>query len=140
MRVAIIGSREKLWPHPEWAKRSVERYVNLFLAKGDVLVSGGANGVDSWAAEAAIRAGIEVVEHKPDYAQYGKGATFRRNATIVHDCGKLIAFWNGESRGTQHTIDYAQRQWLELGVPVVMVVEPEKHIPEWWLEPSDYAF
>ena len=51
-RVAVVGSRG----YPDRA--AVAAYVQA-LAEGTVVVSGGARGVDRWAADAAAECGLE---------------------------------------------------------------------------------
>lgn len=109
-RVAIVGSRD--WPDPVAVVLAVEN-----LPTGTVVVSGGARGVDRIAADAARARGLEVVEHLPDWERLGRRAGFVRNCAIVDDCDRVIAFQHERSRGTQHTIDLAER----LGKPVQVV-------------------
>jgi len=73
----------------------------------DIIVSGGAKGADTYAKEYAVKNNITIVEYLPDYEQYGRKAPLMRNIQIVENCDFLIAFWNGVSRGTKFTIDYA---------------------------------
>lgn len=134
-RVAIVGTREKFWKHPWWVERCVRRYVNKLLSQDDVVVSGGAAGADAWSADAARQRGLEVVEYLPDWDAHGKGAGFKRNWAIIKDCDRVVAFWDGISKGTQHTLDAA----AEVNKPVT-VINPELHVPDWWAEPGDYAF
>ncbi len=95
LKLAIIGSRS---------------LVNL-TDLGDVLpegvseiVSGGARGVDSAAAAYAKEHGIKLVEFLPDYEKYGRSAPLVRNQQIVDYADEGLAFWDGVSRGTVHTI------------------------------------
>jgi len=48
------------------------------------------------------------LEILPDYAKYGKSAPLIRNKEIVDKSDLIIAFWNGESKGTKYSIDYAK--------------------------------
>lgn len=99
MRVAIIGSRNFQ------DLRQVVVYVYDHLVPGrDVIITGGAQGVDETAAEAGRRHGCAVVVHEPDYKRYGRGAPLVRNKLIVSDCDQMIAFWDGKSRGTLHAV------------------------------------
>lgn len=102
MRLAIIGSRE----YPDL--QEVADFVKA-LPDGTVIVSGGAKGVDTAAAEAARARGLEVVEFRPNYKLHGRGATFIRNREILENCDAVVAFWDGRSRGTKFTIDTAER-------------------------------
>ncbi len=56
MRIAIVGSRQCD------AQGAVEYLIGSLAAKDPdiTIVSGGARGVDSWAAQAAERAGLKV--------------------------------------------------------------------------------
>ena len=104
MRVAIVGSRG----YP--SRGEVVDYVGK-LPEGFVVVSGGAEGVDSWAQEAALKRGMEFTIHAVTDAlrqAYGeKVAPLKRNELIVKDCEKLVAFWDMGSRGTLHAIRLA---------------------------------
>jgi hypothetical protein len=97
MKIAVIGSRGI-------SRIDCDR---IGARHGDVIVSGGARGVDSLAAAWARRNGLAVVEHLPDYASYGKAAPHVRNRKIVADADRVVAFWDGKSRGTKSTIDKA---------------------------------
>lgn len=109
-RIAIVGSRE----YPDW--NQVREYVESlpYLA---TVISGGARGVDRMAAETARRRGMNVVEYPADWERYGKSAGYRRNQTIVDNADRIVAFWDGKSPGTKHTIDIAERA----GKPVEVI-------------------
>ena len=81
------------------------------------VVSGGAQGADSLAAQWAVSRGLHLVVHKPEYSRFGKAAPLHRNKLIVQSCELLVAFWDGHSRGTKHAIDFAVRS----GVRVLVV-------------------
>lgn len=100
-RVAIVGSRR----YPDLSE--VAEFVSN-LPKGTIIVSGGAQGVDATAEEAAGVYGFEVESYRPDYAKHGKGAPLMRNKKIAEKCDRMIAFWDGNSRGTLHAITCAE--------------------------------
>lgn len=83
----------------------------------DMIVSGGARGADTLAREYAIKNNIPLIEYLPEYDRYGRRAPIMRNIQIVDNCDYLLAFWNGSSRGTKFTIDYAVRR----GIPYKVV-------------------
>ena len=100
MKIAIIGSR-----------KCPEIDIGAYLEETpDALVSGGAVGVDSYVRDYAKKNGIKLIEYYPNYAKYGKAAPLERNKQIVDKCDYLIAFWDGNSRGTKFTIEYASKQ------------------------------
>jgi predicted Rossmann fold nucleotide-binding protein DprA/Smf involved in DNA uptake len=102
-RVAIVGSRG----YPD--EDEVFSYIHE-LPSDTVVVSGGAEGPDTWAERAAKRRGMLVVIYRADWSLYGKAAGPIRNAAIVANCDRVVAFWDGHSRGTRNTIDIAIRQ------------------------------
>lgn len=104
MKIAIIGSR-----NPGDINFALELEKRINIQDGDAIISGGANGIDSLAADYAKGRNLQLVEYRPDYAQYGRGATFIRNRQIIENADMVVAFWNGESRGTKYSIDYAKK-------------------------------
>lgn len=107
MRVAIIGSRD--CPSIDIAAHLPER--------PSMIVSGGARGADTYAREYAERNDIPLLEFLPDYGKHGRRAPLLRNIQIVENCDCLIAFWDGASRGTKFTLDYAAKR----GIPTHIV-------------------
>lgn len=74
-----------------------------------VIVHGAARGVDRWAGEEAKVCGFEVEEHPADWKVHGKRAGLIRNAHMLNlGCTRVVAFWDGKSRGTQHMIRIAR--------------------------------
>lgn len=76
--------------------------------------SGGAIGVDTLAERYAIERNIPIQIFFPDWNQFGKRAGFLRNIEIIDNSDLVIAFWDGQSRGTKHSIDYAVKQGKEV--------------------------
>ena len=103
LSVAIVGSRA-------YARPAAVRVVAALVHKhpGCEVVSGGARGVDSIAAAAAREAGLAVREFPADWARLGRGAGLVRNRAIVEAAQVVVAFWDGRSRGTAHTIGLAR--------------------------------
>ena len=98
MKIAVIGSRNL-------RAINLENYIN----DGDEIVSGGAKGVDTSAAEYAKAHGLKLTVFLPDYDKYGKRAPLVRNVSIVDYADKVLAYWDGKSRGTAFVIDYAKK-------------------------------
>ncbi len=122
-RVAIIGSRG--YPYPS----DVEEFVNG-LPPNAVVISGGARGVDTIAAQRARARGLEVVEYLAQWDKYGRGAGYRRNHQIVDDAALVVAFWDGRSKGTAHTMGLARDQGKLLAFGIDGLLEaPEELDP-----------
>lgn len=112
MKVAIVGSREG------FGYLDIAKYVKT-LPPGTVIVSGGARGVDSFARQAATFFNLFYIEYPADWDAFGRMAGFLRNEEIVKYADKVVAFWDGSSKGTKHSIDLAlkHRKSLEVIFP-----------------------
>ncbi len=129
MKIAVVGSRgftDKVFIN------SILKY-QFNHQRGDTLVSGGANGVDSIAEEVINdwkNLHVKTYDGKeedfkidtkiflPNWNRYGKRAGFLRNELIIDEADKVIAFWDGKSKGTKHSIDLA----IKAGKPVDIYV------------------
>lgn len=98
MKIAVVGSRKI-------TKVNLEKYVS----EGDEIVSGGAVGVDSCAAEYARKNNLKLTVFLPQYDRYGRGAPIVRNKAIVDYADKVVVFWDGSSKGTLSVIKYAEK-------------------------------
>lgn len=74
------------------------------------IVSGGAKGVDSMAAQYAQEHDIELEVFYPDWTKYGRSAGYRRNVQIVDASDELFIMWDSKSKGTKLTIDIAKKK------------------------------
>ena len=111
MKYAVIGSR------------NLNNYAELEkeLEKYDIseIVSGGAKGADQFAERYAYEKSIPIEIIKPDWARYGKGAGVIRNREIIDHCDAVIAFWDGESKGTKSSINFAEKAGKKVTVHIV---------------------
>ena len=82
MKVAVIGSRNL----------TVENLGQYLPEETMEIVSGGAKGMDTCAREYALAKGLKLTEFLIDYA----------------DC--VLAFWDGQSRGTKFVIEHCKAQ------------------------------
>ena len=98
MKIAVVGSR-----------CITAADISVYVSDGDEIVSGGAIGVDSCAAEYAIKNGLKLKIFLPQYEKYGRAAPIVRNKEIVNYSDKIIAFWDGNSKGTLSVIKYAKK-------------------------------
>jgi YspA, cpYpsA-related SLOG family len=109
MKVAIVGSRE----YPNLSK--VRAYIQN-LPIDTIIVSGGARGVDKCAEKVAQGIGLRTEIYPADWHKFGKAAGMKRNQQIVEASDRIVAFWDGASKGTKNTIDTAKK--LGKGVTV----------------------
>lgn len=101
MKYAIVGSRN--FNDYELLKTKLSEYDITYI------VSGGASGADSLAEKYAKEFDIPIFIYYPEWERYGKKAGFVRNKLIVDASDVIIAFWDGISRGTSSTINYANQ-------------------------------
>lgn len=110
MRVLVCGSRG--WTDYGRIKRRLAE-----LPAGSVVVEGCARGADALAELAAESLGLKVEHHPADWST-GRSAGFRRNLEMldypIPDL--VIAFWDGRSRGTTHTVRIAQNRDIPIEV------------------------
>ena len=99
VKLAIIGSRNL----------NVENIGDYIPSWVSEIVSGGAKGIDTLAADYARGKGIALTEFLPDYARYGKGAPIVRNKQIAEYADEVLAFWDGKSKGTLSVIKYCEK-------------------------------
>lgn len=108
MRVAIIGSREKYLANPAAVRQRVRDYV-AELPRDTIVISGGARGVDTYAADAARAFGLVLVEYAADWAAEPRAGGMIRNRLIVDQADRVVAFWDGYSPGTSNTIKLVRK-------------------------------
>lgn len=109
MRLAIVGSRT----FDDW--ELFKREVNKVKTKEEI-VSGGARGADHFAEVYANEYNLSIKVFKADWDRYGKKAGFKRNKLIEEYSDMCIAFWDGKSRGTAHTISLFKKGNKEIKV------------------------
>lgn len=115
LSVLICGSRH--FADPFTLSLAIDKRVQELPAECIVIV-GGAKGADQIAEKAALRHGHPVSRYEADWETHGKRAGIIRNLAMLDAKPDLvIAFWDGISRGTKHTITEARRR----GIPVEVV-------------------
>lgn len=99
-KLAVVGSR--IIVNEPRIKKDL-KYI-LDNSKLKAIVSGGAKGVDTTGEEFAKENNLQPIIHYAEWDKYGKGAGNIRNSYIAEDCDALIAYVQGESRGTMNTL------------------------------------
>lgn len=107
MKLAIVGSRK------------ISADIGKHIPEGVTeIVSGGAAGIDTLAAEYARNNGIKLTEILPDYSRYKRAAPLKRNQLISEYADGALAFWDGKSKGTLYTIE----QFRKLNKPITVII------------------
>ena len=71
------------------------------------IVSGAYKGADLLGERYAIERNYSIKQFPADWRRYGKSAGHKRNIEMAAYADVLIAFWDGESKGTKHMIELA---------------------------------
>ena len=77
------------------------------------IISGGAKGADSLGERFAKDENIPLIKFPANWNKHGKAAGPIRNKQMAETGDILIAFWDGNSRGTKNMIDLALEYGLE---------------------------
>ncbi len=117
--VAVSGTRP---PKRDASREAVAIYRAIItsvqasiaaLPVESVVLHGGADGVDSAAGDAALRAGHGVVVYRPWWDAWGKAAPLVRNAYCC-TAPRLLAFPSPQSIGTVHAVGLARKAGVEV--------------------------
>jgi hypothetical protein len=67
----------------------------------------------------ARKRGLCTEVYPADWNQFGKSAGYIRNRAIIEAVDGVVAFWDGQSRGTAHAIQLARKRgiWLRIYGP-----------------------
>jgi hypothetical protein len=106
MKLLIVGSRS-FNDYERMKDRILSRYS---IDQIDCILSGGAKGADTLARTFALNHNITYIEYPAKWNELGKQAGILRNMVMVDAADEVLAFWDGTSRGTQFTINYAKEK------------------------------
>lgn len=101
----ISGSRD--FP----SERLARGVMRSLFQHGDIVIQGGARGVDTWAYQEGVDLGCMVESWPAEWEKYGPSAGMRRNAEMLAYWEKLqvtkqaLVLWDGESRGTRDMLN-----------------------------------
>ena len=118
MKLLIVGSR------------SIDQFdLSPYIPpETELIISGGARGVDELAERYADEHKISKLSLRPQYERYGKGAPLRRNETMVDIADRVLIIWDGESRGTRYTMRDAEKKGKPLALVVADIQEKKRVI------------
>lgn len=112
-RVIIAGGREF---KGDVAKTILEQKCNHTLQNKDFnrmeIVHGAARGADTLGADYGKDNLMLVTDFPANWDTYPKAAGPIRNTEMANYADALIAFWDGESKGTKHMIETAKKKGL----------------------------
>ena len=80
------------------------------------IVSGAYKGADLLGERYAAERNYPIKQFPADWRRYGKSAGLKRNNEMAAYADALIAFWDGESKGTKNMIELAEHSGLKVKV------------------------
>ena len=108
MKVLICGSRD--WINKDLIKETLTEVISE-VEEEITVIHGAARGADKIGGEVAAEMKLKVEEYPADWNTHGRYAGFVRNKFMVEECkpNVILAFWDGKSKGTLHTIKLAKK-------------------------------
>ena len=100
MKLLVIGSRSII-------NFDLSDYID---PDTELIITGGASGIDTLAERFADKHNISKLVLRPKYNIYQKAAPLKRNEKMVDIADEVLVIWDGKSKGTKYTLQYAQKQ------------------------------
>lgn len=109
MLLAVVGSTNVEPWQRSLAFKIIEGFV--VVEKPDVIISGGAEGIDNVADQIAYLHEIKFVEHLPEHNRWEPNGYKERNTKIAQDCTHLLCIRTQQSTtyGSGWTAEQAER-------------------------------
>lgn len=119
MKLLICGSRSFIETPENYAilEKEIHRISEFegWTSDPSEIISGGASGADKLGERYSRDYGIPLKVFPAKWDIHGKQAGYIRNVQMVDyikSDGFMIAFWDGKSKGTPHTINYCNHEWV----------------------------
>jgi hypothetical protein len=115
MKLIVAGSR--IFNNYSFICEKIDNF-KLYYGVIDEIVSGCARGADTLGIKWAKEHGIPKEKIKKFPAKwkvngkFDRSAGYKRNIEMAKYADSLIAFWDGESKGTRHMITMARKEKL----------------------------
>lgn len=109
MRIIVAGGRD--FDDYYLLEEELKKFVSS-ISSEPTIVSGGARGADRLGEWWAFENECSLTIIKADWDKHKKAAGAIRNKKMADYSDALVAFWDGESRGTKNMIETAQKQGL----------------------------
>ena len=111
-RVIIAGSRT-FNDYPKLKKIMDKLLENKRKVR---IVCGLARGADRLGEQYGKERHYDIDYYPADWDQYGISAGYVRNAEMANNADALVAFWDGESKGTKNMIELARKRNLQVRI------------------------
>ena len=113
MKIIIAGSRtfndyKKLY---EVCNHILQDQIDIEIVSGAYY-----KGADKLGEQYAKERGFKITQFPADWKRFGRAAGPKRNEQMANDADALIAFWDGNSKGTKHMIEVAECRGLKVAI------------------------
>lgn len=115
MKVIIAGSRN----FNDYELLKAELNVLIHHQKVEEVVSGTAKGADKLGEKWANEYGFSIKRFPANWDEFGKSAGYIRNEEMAKYATHCVVFWDGESKGTKHMINLAEKHNLKTKVILI---------------------
>jgi len=112
MKVIVAGSRD--FNDYNLLKKKLDYYFQN--KKPTEIVSGTARGADKLGEKYASQNNINIKKFPANWDKHGNKAGYLRNKEMAEYADALVAFWDGNSKGTKHMIDLAEKNKLKVKI------------------------
>jgi hypothetical protein len=105
LRVLVCGSRNFIDVEP------FDEVMDEYIGKITTIIHGSARGADMQAHLWGLRNNVPIEEYPADWKLHGKRAGPIRNSQMLLEGAPdlVVAFWDGESKGTKNMIEIAEK-------------------------------
>ena len=117
LNLIIAGSRDIT--NTDYILDRIQHYLQNYKEDNITILSGNARGIDKIGELYAKNHNIKCNIYPADWTTFGKSAGYKRNITMSKNANSLLAFWNGQSKGTKHMIDIAKQNNLKVKIVIV---------------------
>ena len=99
---------------------SIEAFVKN---ETELIISGGAAGVDKEAVAYADSHGISKLILRPNFIKHGEDAMLFRNRRMLELCDRAVIIWDGSTNGTKQLLDHASKTDKDVTLVIVSHVK-----------------
>lgn len=114
MNLLVSGGRD--FNDYNLLKNKLDYYLSNQDKNSITILSGHARGTDLLAEKYAQEKDLNLKIFPADWDKHGKSAGFIRNNEMIKEADILVAFWDGQSKGTKHAIDSAKKKNIPIRI------------------------
>ena len=114
LKIIVAGSRD--FDNYDLLKQKLDFYCQRYSPNQIEIVSGAARGADRLGEKYAQDSQLFLKQFPADWDKHGQSAGYRRNQEMAEYATHAVVFWDGKSKGSEHMINLAKEQGLNLRV------------------------